>query len=79
MREVKEDTTYRHFKGNVYRVLHIGYDAENDQDGVMKKMVVYKSNHDGKVLIRSYDNFISKVDREKYPNADQEYRFEEVN
>jgi hypothetical protein len=78
MREIKEDTTYRHFKGNVYRVLHIAYDAEHDVNGEMEKMVVYKSNHDGKILVRSYENFASKVDREKYPNADQEYRFEEV-
>lgn len=79
MREVKENTTYRHFKGSFYRVLYIGYDAENDKDGNMKKLVIYKSNHDEKILVRSYENFISKVDKEKYPNADQEYRFEEVN
>ena len=78
MREIKENTTYRHFKGNVYRVLFIGYDAENDKDGEMEKLVIYQSNHDGKILVRSYENFISKVDKEKYPNADQEYRFEEV-
>lgn len=79
MREIKENTTYRHFKGNVYRVLYIGYDAEHDKDGEMEKMVIYQSNHDGKILVRSYENFVSKVDKEKYPNADQEYRFEEVN
>lgn len=80
MREIKENATYKHFKGNVYKVLYIGYDSEiNDENGNPRKLVVYKSNHDGKVWVRPYDNFISKVDMEKYPNATQEYRFEEVN
>ena len=79
MQEIKENTMYRHFKGNVYKVLYIAYDAENDINGQMEKMVVYKSNHDGKILVRSYNNFIEKVDKQKYPNATQEYRFEQVN
>lgn len=79
MREIYEDKTYKHFKGNVYKVLHIGYSSEEtDENGELKKMVVYKSNHDGKIYIRPYDNFASKVDKEKYPNAEQEYRFEQV-
>jgi len=78
MREIKENKTYRHFKGNYYRVLFIAYDAENDKDGILPKVVVYKSNHDDRIFVRGYDNFASKVDKKKYPNADQEYRFEEV-
>lgn len=74
MREIKTNKTYRHFKGNVYRVLHIGYSSEDENE----KLVIYQSNHDGKIWVRPYDNFISKVDKEKYPNAEQEYRFEEV-
>lgn len=77
MREIKVDKTYRHFKGNVYKVLYIGYDGEAN-DGEQKKVVIYKANHDGRILVRSYENFASKVDKEKYPNATQEYRFEEV-
>ncbi|MBE6155202.1 MAG: DUF1653 domain-containing protein [Firmicutes bacterium] len=79
MREIFENKTYRHFKGNVYKVLHIGFSTEEtDKNGDLKKMVVYQSNHDGKVFVRPYENFASKVDTEKYPNADQDYRFEEV-
>lgn len=74
MREIKTNKTYRHFKGNVYRVLHIGYSSEDENE----KLVIYQSNHDGKIWVRPYDNFASKVDKEKYPNAEQEYRFEEV-
>lgn len=79
MREIQTNKTYRHFKGNVYRVLFIGYSSEeNDKDGNPVKLVIYQSNHDGKVWVRPYDNFVSKVDKEKYPTATQEYRFEEV-
>ncbi len=80
MREIFVNKTYRHFKGNVYKVLYIGYDSEVlDENGENQKVVIYQSNHDEKVLVRPYDNFASKVDKEKYPNATQEYRFEEVN
>lgn len=79
MREIEINKTYRHFKGNVYKVLYIGYDTENfDEKGENVKLVIYESKHDGKILVRPYDNFASKIDREKYPNAEQEYRFELV-
>ncbi len=79
MREIYTNKTYRHFKGNVYKVLHIGYSSEDvDANGEMLKLVIYQSSHDGKIFVRPYDNFASKVDKEKYPNADQEYRFMEV-
>ena len=78
MREIKEGKTYRHFKGNYYKVLHIAYDEEHDTGEELTKLIVYKSNHDDKIWVRSYENFASKVDTEKYPNADQEYRFMEV-
>ena len=72
MREIEENKTYRHFKGNVYKVLFIGNDSEKtDENGNPVKVVIYKSNHDGKIWVRPYDNFISKVDKEKYPNINQ--------
>ena len=37
-------------------------------------MVVYE--HDGDIWVRPYDMFISKVDKVKYPDVEQEYRFE---
>jgi hypothetical protein len=78
MREIQVGKTYRHFKGNVYKVLYIGYDAENNDTENEHKVVIYQSNHDNKIWVRSFENFASKVDTEKYPNATQEYRFEEV-
>lgn len=42
-------------------------------------IVLYKSLYDDTgVYARPIDMFMSKVDREKYPNIDQEYRFELV-
>lgn len=65
---------YRHFKGGEYIVVEIGYDTEIEG----RKLVVYKSLYDSKVWIRPYEMFISKVDKEKYPDVKQIYRFEEV-
>lgn len=40
-------------------------------------MVVYRQLYgDGKLYVRPYDMFLSKVDKEKYPNISQVYRFE---
>lgn len=79
MKNVETGKTYKHFKGNYFKVLFIGYDSErNDKDGNPIKLVAYQSSHDGKIWVRPYDNFTQKVDKEKYPNAEQEYRFELV-
>ena len=70
--EVLKGQTYRHFKGNVYKVLLIAKDC-ND----LRKLVVYQDvSNEEKVWVRDYDEFISLVDKEKYPNVNQEYRFE---
>ncbi len=74
MREIKTNTVYRHFKNKLYLVLHIAIHSETRE-----KYVVYKALYgDGGVYIRPYDMFASPVDRAKYPDVEQEYRFEEV-
>lgn len=62
---------YRHFKGNMYEVLAIAMHTET-----MEEMVVYKEVDGEKTYARPLDMFISKVDKEKYPDASQTYRFE---
>jgi len=72
--EVIEGKKYRHFKGNIYEVLCLATDCEN-----LSKLVVYKALYgENKIWVRSYDDFISKVDKIKYPDVLQEYRFEMV-
>lgn len=68
---------YRHFKGNVYKVLLIAYDCDSKE--TLEKLIVYQDLSDqNKIWVRKYDEFISKVDKEKYPNVTQEYRFEMI-
>ena len=78
-RKIEIGKTYRHFKGNLYKVIDIVYDSESNNDEVLKKVVIYEALY-GEHLkwARDYDMFNSLVDREKYPNVTQKYRFERV-
>ena len=72
-RNIEIGKIYRHFKGHIYKVINIALDSED-----LSKLVVYKNIDDGKVWVRDYNMFNSKVDKEKYPEVKQEYRFESV-
>lgn len=79
MREIKVGKKYRHFKNKLYEVIAIGFDSETNNDEMPKKLVIYKALYgDGKIWVREYEMFASKVDKKKYPDVEQEYRFEEV-
>lgn len=74
MRELVFGGKYRHFKGMEYIVLNTVTHSETGE-----LMVLYCANYgDRKYYVRPYDMFMSKVDREKYPEVEQEYRFELV-
>ena len=71
---------YRHFKGTIYVVTDIVYDSENydEVNPEKSRMVVYKNIEKQISWVRPYDIFNSLVDKEKYPDINQEYRFELV-
>lgn len=73
MREIKVGTIYRHFKGNLYKVLLIANDTEEEN----KRYVIYESLKDKKVWAREYNMFNSRVDHLKYPDVTTYYRFTE--
>ena len=67
---------YRHFKGNKYVVLCIARDTE---DKNIREMVVYQDLQDAnKIWVRPLSMFQEKVDKNKYPDVKQTYRFEEI-
>ena len=70
--ELKIKGVYKHFKGDYYMVEDVAIHSETKE-----KYVVYRGLYgDNELYIRTYDMFCSKVDKEKYPNVKQEYRFE---
>ena len=70
-RKVEIGKTYKHFKGTLHKVILIAKDSESLED-----MVVYTHEEDGSIWVRTEKMFLSKVDKTKYPEVEQEYRFE---
>ena len=77
-RQIQIGGAYRHFKGFIAKVITI---AAHTETGEM--LVIYEctgtgngSNHKNGIYARPLEMFLSEVDREKYPDVKQKYRFE---
>ena len=77
MRSIKVGKLYKHFKGHIYKVIDIVYDCESVGEK-LEKVVIYENVEDKMRWARKYNDFISLVDKEKYPDVKQKYRFEEI-
>ena len=62
---------YKHFKGNLYKVLAVAVHTESEE-----KLVVYQSvENPDRVFARPLEMFMSDIDRFRYPLIRAKYRF----
>lgn len=85
MREFESYDIVRHFKRETvdenkypllyyYKIIGKGYLTDNN-----KYVMIYQALYKPKTIyVRPFDEFMSLVDTEKYPNIKQKYRFEKV-
>lgn len=57
MQEIEVGKVYKHYKGNIYKIIALGKHSENCEE-----MVVYQSIKDGAVWIRPKSMWNDKID-----------------
>ena len=75
MRDIpKPNEIYKHFKGNCYRIMALATETETRQT-----LVIYQALYgDFQFYARELSMLMSPVDKEKYPDVKQQWRFELV-
>ncbi len=73
-REIKPGQIYKHFKGTYHKIICIAIDSET-----LEEKVVYNHLDTNEIWVRSKSEFLSPVDKNKYPEIKQKYRFELIN
>lgn len=72
MNKIIKKGIYKHFKGDYYLVEDVAINSEDES-----QYVVYRALYeDTGLYIRPLEMFLSEVDKKKYPNCSQKYRFE---
>lgn len=73
-RHFRNGDIVRHFKGKFYKIDSI---AKHTETGEL--LVVYTQMYEPfETFVRPYEMFLEDVDKVKYPNADQPYRFMKI-
>ena len=72
MNTLKIKGIYKHFKGDYYLVEDVAIHSETQEE-----YVIYRPLYgECKLFIRPMEMFLSEVDKDKYPDCKQTYRFE---
>ena len=72
VKHFKRELVDQNTKEYIYKIITFAHHSETDE-----MLVVYEALYPPyKICARPYDMFMSEVDREKYPNIKQKYRFE---